>query len=249
MSSPTRPRRRHPARVYWVRRGLVLGVAALLVVAIARLLGGGGDEEPAGEPAAQVAGEASPTAEETGDAAPTTTAAEPTTTQPASPTGPCAPEDVVVTPQVEDAVAGSPVSITLALTTRESPACFWNVSSATVVVKVTSGEDGIWTSQHCPDAVARVDDAVLRPEQPAVATVEWPAWRSGPGCELMQWSLPGAYHVEAAALAGEPTDVQFELVAPEPEIIERTIPPTAPPATSAAPQSTAPAPTAPATTG
>ncbi|MFW6772765.1 hypothetical protein ACOACO_00645 [Nocardioides sp. CPCC 205120] len=247
MSSPTRPRRRHPARVYWVRRALVLGVAALLVVAIARLLGGGGDEEPAGEAAAQVAGEASETTSDAATTAPTTTAPVPTTTQPASPTGPCAPEDVVVTPQVEGAVAGSPVAITLALTTRESPACFWNVSSATVVVKVTSGDDGIWTSQHCPDAVARVDDAVLRPEQPAVATVEWPAWRSGPGCELMQWSLPGSYHVEAAALAGEPTDVQFELVAPEPEIIERTIPPTAPPATT--PVAPAPQPTAPATTG
>ena len=29
------------------------------------------------------------------------------------------------------------------------------------------------------------------------------------------WALPGFYHVEAAALGGEPTDVQFELVDPD----------------------------------
>src|SRR3954470_16369934 len=44
-----------PARVYWVRRILALAVAVLLVVGIARLLGGGSDGSSEPEGAAQVA--------------------------------------------------------------------------------------------------------------------------------------------------------------------------------------------------
>src|SRR3712207_838388 len=49
MSGVTRPRGPLPARVYWVRRALVLGLAVVLVFAIGRLLQGftfGGDESP-----------------------------------------------------------------------------------------------------------------------------------------------------------------------------------------------------------
>ena len=49
-------RRRLPARVYWVRRLMVLGIATLLVVGIAQLLGGssGGSSGPdQATPAAQ----------------------------------------------------------------------------------------------------------------------------------------------------------------------------------------------------
>lgn len=248
MSAPTRPRRRHPARVYWVRRALLVGVATLLVVLVARLLGGGGAEESADE-ARQVAGtpsgtttEAPPTdgaGEPTAPVEAPTTPAAPTTTPPAQPSGPCAPEDIVVEPFVGEAVGGSPVTIALALTTKETPACTWEVSSETTVVKVTSGDDDIWTTQHCPDAIP-VSRVVVRQAEPVAVQLQWPAWRSGPDCTLMQWSLPGSYHAEAAALAGEPTDTQFELVAPEPEVIERAVTPTPDPTAD---------PAAPATTG
>src|SRR4051812_32064154 len=59
-----------PARVYWGRRSLVLGTAVLLVIGIARLLGGASDASGDGE-AAQVAAAATSTA-------PATTAATPT---------------------------------------------------------------------------------------------------------------------------------------------------------------------------
>ena len=48
-----------PARVYWVRRMLVLGTALLLMFGIARLLGNGSDGSSGADRAAQVAADTS----------------------------------------------------------------------------------------------------------------------------------------------------------------------------------------------
>ena len=45
-----------------------------------------------------------------------------------------------------------------------------------------------------------------------------------PDIILTDWAMPGWYHVEAAALGGEPSDVQFQLTAPEREVVTKTIP-------------------------
>ena len=42
---------------------------------------------------------------------------------------------------------------------------------------------------------------------------------------MTTWALPGWYHVAVAALAGEPSDVQFELEKPEPKVVTETVPP------------------------
>lgn len=207
----------------------MLGVLLALVVGVARLLGGGsdGDDEAvatSGSPAGESTEAGSGGASEGGTPTAPTAPATPTTTPPAEPEGVCDPADVVVTPSVDGAVAGSPVTVTLTLTTRETPACYWTVKPSTTVVKVTSGSDDIWTTQHCPDVLGETE-LVVRKDVGATATLAWPAWRSGADCTLEQWSLPGTYHVEAAPLAGEPTDVQFDLAAPQPQVIERTITP------------------------
>ncbi|MDQ1105323.1 hypothetical protein [Nocardioides zeae] len=227
MSAVSRPRGPLSPRVYWRRRIVLAAVAALLVVLVGRLLGAGSDGD--GDEARPAASDASTTTDQPSSAAsappPTTTTEAP---PPATPEGRCAADDVAVRAKVERAVAGQPVAVTLLFSSKETPACYWTASPTTTVVKITSGSDDIWSTQHCPDALPE-QELVLRTDAEAAAELEWPAWRSGPGCELEQWSLPGAYHVESAALAGEPTDVQFELETPQPEVIERTITPTADP--------------------
>ena len=53
-----------PARVYWTRRLMVLGTAVLLVIGIARLLGGGSDDStPRANDDKAVQAAATPTAE------------------------------------------------------------------------------------------------------------------------------------------------------------------------------------------
>jgi hypothetical protein len=223
-----------PARTYWTRRVMVLGTAVLLVFGIARALGAGTDASSrpeAREQARQVA------------AAPTTTLALPDPSPTASesgtrrsekqqepvplaePEGTCEDEDVAVTPTVKNPVAGRDVRIVLKLRTIVSEACTWEVSSESLTLKVTSGDDEIWTSRHCPRAV-RDEEVTLRRDDTTRVKVTWDARRSDEECsQQTKWALPGWYHVAAAALAGEPSDVQFELERPEREHVTKTVEP------------------------
>ncbi|HEX5861337.1 MAG TPA: hypothetical protein VFY58_05815, partial [Nocardioides sp.] len=197
-----------PARTYWMRRVMVLGTAVLLVFAIARVLGAGSDASSppqAQERARTVA--AAPTATVT---LPTTS---PATARPARPSekktrtplpepeGTCEDEDVAVTPSVEDPVAGSDVRIDLELRTIVAEACTWEVTPDSLTLKITSGDDEIWTSRHCPRAIDR-EEVTLRRDHTTTVDVTWDARRSDEECsELTSWALPGWYHVAAAALA------------------------------------------------
>jgi len=230
MVSKGRPRGPLPARVYWVRRTLVLSVALVLVFGIAHLLGGG---ESSRDTARVVGSDVGPSASSSGSSAGSTADAVPspggaradrggkggkpekTETPLAQPTGPCPGSDVVVKPKVLDAAhAGSLVHLRLKLTTETSPACTWTVSPESVVVKITSGDDRIWSSQDCPTAVPDAD-VVLRDDLPAKVDMDWRGQRSDSTCSRQPaWAMPGFYHVEAAAFGAEPTDVQFELEQP-----------------------------------
>jgi hypothetical protein len=228
MSSMTRPRGPRPARVYWTRRLLVVVLAFGLVFAIAHLLGAG--VGPDKTPAARVVGapESSSVNGPTpslGNVSPTTGAkkhhgtkvAKPqkTKTPLAVPTGPCDDSDVQVTPSVDGhAYAGKNVAITLNLTTIESPACTWQVSPQSVVLKLTSGSDRIWSTQDCRAAMP-TESVVVRKGHNAKVRVIWNGQRSDGVCSrTTPWAQPGYYHAEAAALGSDPLDVQFELTTP-----------------------------------
>ncbi|WP_408897888.1 hypothetical protein ACJ5H2_01990 [Nocardioides sp. R1-1] len=131
---------------------------------------------------------------------------------------------MVVTPSVaEGAVAGRDVPVTLSLQTRESEACTWQVSASTVVVKVVSDGDDVWTTRQCPQAVT--DQAVvIRRAVPTTVQVVWhEARESTEGCtRRADWVLPGTFTVAAAALGGEPAQADFVLGAPAPETIQVT---------------------------
>jgi len=211
---------------------MVFGTAVLLVFGIARLLAGGSDASSrpeAREQARQVA------------ASPTTTLAMPTAAPRASeprkvsgkktstplpePDGTCEDEDVAVTPSAKNPVAGRDVRIVLELRTVVSEACTWEVSPETLTLKITSGDDEIWTTRHCPRAVDE-EEVTLRRDHTTEVEVTWDARRSDEECSrLTSWALPGWYHVAAAALAGEPSDVQFELERPERDEVTRTVKP------------------------
>ena len=224
--STTRRRRPLPRRVYWVRRLGVLAVAFALVFSVAHLLGGGGGD--AGTPAARQVGadvgapSSAKTPAATGPTAPgarhsrSRRARKPRAvkTPLAIPTGPCADSDVLVRPSVEEAYAGRDVRIALFLTAADSPACNWEVTARSVVLKVTSGSDRVWSTQDCPRAV-EPQSVVVRKGHETQVQVVWNGQRSDAECSRTTgWALPGYYHAEAAALGAEPTDQQFYLAAP-----------------------------------
>jgi hypothetical protein len=238
MSSVTHPRGRLPRRVYWVRRGILLGLSLLLVFGVGRLVGGTGEDEQ---------GSATIKANSTSSR---NTPAAPVTVGPVAPSGKlrakgkapllppngdCRDEEVSVLPAVPRAWGGAPIVIRLQLQGTQ-PACTFTVSPESVVVKIVSGEDRIWSSQDCPDAIPTTS-VVVRSGEPAEVPVIWSGRRSEEDCAgEPDWALPGFYHVFAAALGSTPTDVQFEVTSPGPLYVTRTPKPR--PTMSASPKAT-----------
>ncbi|WP_193606663.1 hypothetical protein [Nocardioides lijunqiniae] len=208
-----------PASVYWRRRLVVLSVAAVLVLAFARLLGGGSDgssDDGAVTPAAAEQSSSAPsgTPSSTPRRTPRPTPTAPTTSAApvlAEPEGRCEDSDIRVTPSVTGAVEGSDVVLSLDLRTLTAEACTWRVSPTSLTLRIRSGKDPIWSSAQCPKAIP-VTDVVVRRAAGTVLPVTWKGQRSDEDCSrLAAWADPGFYLVAAAALGGEPTEVQFEM--------------------------------------
>ncbi|QZY29429.1 hypothetical protein [Nocardioides coralli] len=235
-----------PARVYWFRRTVVLLALAGLVLGstqLVRLATGSSPEGP--DRAAQVAAEPSEPAPTAG---PSAAAVAPTDEKDGKqrdkrrkqknkknkkdrepklppPDGECVDSDIAVTPTLDDAVGGSPITIVLELRTIAAEACTWQVSPQSVTVKITSGKDDIWSSLDCPRAVPR-EDVVVRNSVSTEVEVTWSARRSDEGCTRnTAWALPGWYFVKAAALAGEPADLHFEVTTPRPDVVTEVVKP------------------------
>jgi hypothetical protein len=139
----------------------------------------------------------------------------------AVPEGPCAVDEITVTPSVPTAVAGGRVDLVLELTGIR-PACTFSVSSRTLAAKVTSGQDRIWSTQDCRGAV-KSESVVVRSAEPARVVVPWSGRRSDEECSrTMPWALPGYYHVIAAVIGSEPADVQFRLGVPPRPVVTKT---------------------------
>lgn len=231
MPGLARPRGPHPATVYWRRRLVALAVAVGVmigaVVGVQRLLSLGSDADSTGRSkAVQAAAPVTVTITATPRTKRTRKGQPPVLAQPE---GPCDPADVVITPVVPRPVGGADVLVKLKLQTKESLACTFTVSADAVTMKITSGSDLVWTSLDCPRAIPE-REVVVRSQAATRIDVIWPARRSDETCsKLTDWAGTGWYHVAAAALGGEPTDVQFELVTPPRPTVTRTVTPTATP--------------------
>jgi hypothetical protein len=226
-----------PAKVYWRRRLLLVALGLALVLLVTNLFGGDDDDKNSGGGvAAQLSGDSTdapsddPSTQPKKNKKKNRAPEEPVLAQP---DGPCADSDILITPSVEAAVAGRPVTVTLELRTATAEACTWRVSANHVALKITSGSDEIWTSRQCPRAVP-VQDVVVRRDVTTFVDVPWKARRSDEGCPVQtDWARIGTYYVAAAALGGEPAEARFELEAPSPEVI-------APPANPTQPKQTDP---------
>ncbi len=214
-----------PAGVYWRRRLFVCALAGSLVLIIASLLGAGSDAEDDDVPAArQASGEI--------DASQTITVGhrklghkgkqdrgvqQGPTFDPGvlvDPDGNCEPADVRVTPRIEGAIAGRPVTIGLSLQTVQADACYFRIGPDKVTVKVTRGGREIWTSRECPDQVPE-QSVVVRRMVATLVQMTWDSRESDSSCSHRRsWLLPADFTVAAAALGGEPADSDFTLATP-----------------------------------
>jgi hypothetical protein len=222
MSGVARPRGPLPPRVYWTRRAVVLGVAFLLVFGLARVLGGGSDgRSDRRDTAEQAVGDQTPTRTTSTTRTPKATPKKRKRVL-AEPDGPCDPTDITVQAKVVKEANDGEIRIPLKLTGTDA-ACTWTVSSRSMVVKIISGDDRIWSSQQCPGGLPQ-QAVVVRSEVTTKVVFVWNGRRSDPDCnsKAAGFALPGSYHVIAAALGGEPTDVQFLLTRPPTERVTVT---------------------------
>jgi hypothetical protein len=225
MGSVTHQRRRLPRRVYWFRRSFVLVVGLLLVFGVGKLLGGTGQDDPGSTITANPSSARQAGASATiGPVAPSGKLRAKAKVPLLAPTGECRDDEVSVVPSVYRAWAGRPVVIHLQLRGTQ-PACTFSVSPESLVAKIVSGQDRIWSSQDCPKAIPTTS-VVVRSGEPVDVPVIWSGRRSDDKCTgQLAWALPGFYHVFAAALGSTPTDVQFEITQAAPMLVTQTASP------------------------
>jgi hypothetical protein len=214
-------------------------VAFALVFGIARVLGGGaGGNGPAAQPVgATESSPSSPSSTAVSSSAPVATAATVSSSPTASnsvpgtvaksagkspsssalptPSGPCSVDDLLVTPTIKDqAHAGKPVTFAMQLRTKSTPACTFDVAPDSLVVKITSGSDRIWSTQDCPAAIP-TRSLVVRKDTATTVDVRWNGQRSDSDCSrTTPWAQPGYYHAMAAVFGADPVDSQFVLMKP-----------------------------------
>jgi hypothetical protein len=218
--------------VYWVRRLLLALTLLLLVVGVQRLLSYDGSGESDNAVAASTVGAPFevPTLAVPSASPEMLIRTERQKSKLPEPEGVCDPEDVLVTPIVEEAHAYQPVRMILELTTTESPACEFEVSGDTVAVNVsmlTGARELLWSTQDCPTALAE-STVVARQDVPGKAVVEWDGRQSDGRCSLLNpWVTPGDYLLEAVALGGTATSEQeFELGGAVRPTITKSVTPT-----------------------
>jgi hypothetical protein len=205
---------------------MALGIALLLVVGIAKMLAGSSDGSSGADTARKVADSSTSAPATLGSSThPAKHHRKPVddpTTHEAVPSGPCQASDIAITPSVPKPVAGRDITLVLDISSLETAACTWRLSGRTTALRITSGHDLIWTSRECPRAIT-AQDIVVRQADPTRVKLTWDARRSEPGCPVQtDWALPGTYHLDVAALAGQPQDVSFLLTAPTAAEVTRT---------------------------
>jgi hypothetical protein len=168
MSQP----RRLPARVYWVRRLVVLGIPLVIVAVVVWLVAGrGSDEAPA--PAA-----------ETPSVAP---AQEPDVSQPPADedgVADCAATGLALamTPDATSFAGGVSPTFTVAITNTGAEACLVDAGEVQREIVVTSGTDRIWSNRDCVVPGTESRTLLLTAGGNDTTTFAWNRVRSAEGC-------------------------------------------------------------------
>jgi hypothetical protein len=220
MSAVTRPRGPLPPRVYWTRRLVLVALVLLLGWLLIRWIGGGDTgAAPTGSDNAAAASIDDDDATQTNS--PDQKSRDRLRTDRIQavaetferPRENCDLTEVLVTPTVADpAYAGEPTSVSLRISTSSSVACSLTIDAEHLLLSITSGDDTVWDSTHCDDAIP-TRDLALQPRWSTLVDVTWSGRYSGRRCPSDgKAAEPGTYTVEAAVLEGEPTGTDFELV-------------------------------------
>ncbi|MEV4258312.1 hypothetical protein AB0J52_34595 [Spirillospora sp. NPDC049652] len=211
---------------YWRRRALalagVLGVVGLTAWSCG-VFGGGGDGGAKKPPVQSMAGvgAAVPSLAATSQAPTPTptvtvtkTAKAPARPKPARKDGDaCDPHDVVVNmaSNGDTFPRGARPSFRLTVVNTGQRACGYDVGTAKLDVRITSGSDRVWAASAC-DSGSGSSVRTLRRGIPYVTTVTWDRRRSGSDCAgRRDKALPGTYVAVLRAAKVKPQKQVFHL--------------------------------------
>lgn len=196
MGSLLHPVGRESARVYWIRRSLVLGVVVVVVAIVAWMLW----PKPApvtAVPAAAV----TPTTSATPDAA--TVGQTQTPSASPTPTGPVACDPGFTRLNVagfKQVKSGAKQVFTVSAVNGGTQACILAIKPATFELAVSSGDDRIWSTADCKDWLP-AKTLTLKPQAAHEFSVTWPLVRSSAGCKTSKDAVrPGTYVANATYL-------------------------------------------------
>ncbi|QNE19284.1 hypothetical protein F1D05_16895 [Kribbella qitaiheensis] len=209
MSSLLRPVGHLPASVYWFRRGLLLAVSVVLLVLLISLFSGGGEDpkntaatDPGQTPSSGPSAGPSTTPSSTPTDRPTTGRTTKTTGKPSTPTTPkdakCTGSDVRIDliPAARAIASGAALNFGIQLTALGDE-CKASIDPTVLSLTIASGNDQIWTSTHCEQAIPRTTFPVAKGKVSGT-TVLWNGRRSAPGCLPGQpLAKPGTYVAKA----------------------------------------------------
>jgi hypothetical protein len=217
MSSLLRPVGHLPASVYWFRRALLLVVLVALVFLLVRVLGGGGND-PKNSAASGPDPLTTPTVVPTPKAGGKTS--EPGEKASESPKTSETPKDVKCTgsdvtvevlPATRTLAAGNSLNLVVQLSAVRDE-CKAEVDPSELSLTITSGEDQIWTTEHCEKVIPRATLVLAKGKQ-SPSIIVWDGRRSRPGCLPGQLKAkPGTYVVKAAYDGRDSTPQAFTIV-------------------------------------
>ena len=225
MSSVLHPVGPEPAQTYWVRRAVVIGVAVVVLAILVALVVDGTSSGSAVQqqpPTLAPAVQTTPTVTPTTSASPSPTAAtaSPTATPSATPraaatTSPvaCPADQLRVTLTGKQRLKPKQKNrFHLSVINGSSSSCLVAFDGDSFELKIYSGTDRIWTSDHCGTAVKAV-----RRKLAAERSVEWEMlWngkRSRPECKSRpETPRPGTYFATAQLKDADPVQLRMILV-------------------------------------
>lgn len=189
-----RPVGPQPARVYWVRRLVLLGVLLVLVVAVAKACSGG---------------DAKPAASSTG----TTPTATPTPTPSPTRAPGCLRRDLTVTAGTDASTYPGGVTPRLSAVVRNvsDHPCRFRTSAGDRVWTIVSGADQVWSSADCTPkgSIAR---SRLRAGKTIAYALIWNRHRSAKGCPSDSPEAPrGTYQLRVTINGVAADTVVFHL--------------------------------------
>ena len=171
--------RRLPARVYWVRRFVVLGIPLIIIAVVVWLFVGRDSGE---DPAAQDGTSSAPV--ET----------EPSETPTDTPGVAACPPASVALAMTADATTFAPgvsATFTVSITNTGAEACLVDAGEAQREIVITSGSDRVWSNRDCIAPGTETRTLLLAGGQTDTTPFAWNRIRSAEGCPA-DLPVPGA---------------------------------------------------------